>query len=69
MKEFRIWKRYNIYFLFNLRKFGILLKMRTLTGLQAKKYILDPIHKVISLTQIELDIISTPLFQRLRNIT
>ncbi|QEE14798.1 HD domain-containing protein [Promethearchaeum syntrophicum] len=43
--------------------------MRTLTGLQAKKYILDPIHKVISLTQIELDIISTPLFQRLRKIT
>ena len=43
--------------------------MRTLTGLSAEKYILDPIHKIISLTQIELEIISTPLFQRLRNIT
>jgi len=43
--------------------------MRTLTGLPAEKYILDPVHKIISLTQIELEIISTPLFQRLRNIT
>jgi len=43
--------------------------MRTLTGLTAEKYILDPIHKIISLTQLELEIISTPLFQRLRNIT
>ena len=43
--------------------------MRTLTGLPAKKYILDPIHKDIPLTELELEIISTPLFQRLRNIS
>lgn len=43
--------------------------MRTLTGLHAEKYILDPIHKEIPLTQLELDVISTPIFQRLRNIT
>ncbi|WP_457557931.1 hypothetical protein [Candidatus Harpocratesius sp.] len=43
--------------------------MRTLTGLNAEKYILDPIHKEIPLTQLELDVISTPIFQRLRNIT
>ncbi len=55
--------------LIKIRKIGKLLKMRTLTGLTAKKYILDPIHKGIALTQLELDIISTPLFQRLRNIT
>lgn len=43
--------------------------MKTLTGLEAKKYILDPVHGPIPITQIEYEIISTPLFQRLRHIT
>ncbi len=43
--------------------------MKTLTGLPAKKYILDPIHGPIPITALEYGIISTPLFQRLRNIT
>ena len=43
--------------------------MKTLTGLQAIKHILDPIHGPIPLTKVELDIISTPVFQRLRGIT
>ena len=34
--------------------------MKTLTGLDASKVILDPIHGSIYLTQLELDIISTP---------
>lgn len=43
--------------------------MRTLTGLEARRNILDPIHGSIPITQIENKIISTPLFQRLRKIT
>lgn len=43
--------------------------MKTLTGLNAVKRILDPIHGPIPLTPIEIDVISTPVFQRLRNIT
>lgn len=43
--------------------------MKTLTGLDAKKYILDPIHGPIPITQLEYKVISTPIFQRLRNIT
>lgn len=43
--------------------------MKTLTGLKAVKNILDPIHGPIPITQLELDIISTPIFQRLRSIT
>ena len=43
--------------------------MKTLTGLDAKKYILDPIHGPIPITPLEYKVISTPIFQRLRNIT
>ena len=43
--------------------------MRTLTGLDARRNILDPIHGSIPITPIENKIISTPLFQRLRKIT
>ncbi|MFX1298339.1 MAG: HD domain-containing protein [Promethearchaeota archaeon] len=43
--------------------------MKTLTGLNAEKEILDPIHGPIPITPIELKIISTPVFQRLRYIT
>ena len=43
--------------------------MKTLTGLDAEKYILDPIHGPIPITPLEYKVISTPLFQRLRNIT
>lgn len=43
--------------------------MKTLTGLQATKHILDPIHGPIPLTELEVKIISTPVFQRLRGIT
>jgi HD superfamily phosphohydrolase len=43
--------------------------MKTLTGLDAEKHILDPIHGPIPITSVELAIISNPIFQRLRNIT
>jgi HD superfamily phosphohydrolase len=43
--------------------------MKTLTGLEAEKKILDPIHGEILITPVELAVISTPVFQRLRNIT
>jgi len=43
--------------------------MKTLTGLDAKKYILDPIHGPIPITPLEYKVISTPIFQRLRKIT
>jgi len=43
--------------------------MKTLTGLNAAKYILDPVHGMIPITDIELQVISTPPFQRLRGIT
>jgi len=33
------------------------------------KYILDPIHKSIPITSLELQLISTPIFQRLRRIS
>ena len=43
--------------------------MKTLTGLEASKSILDPVHGNIFITQIELEVISTKIFQRLRKIT
>ncbi len=43
--------------------------MKTLTGLIAEKYFLDPIHGPIPITPVELEVISTPIFQRLRSIT
>ncbi len=43
--------------------------MKTLTGLIAKRYILDPIHGPIPITPLENKVISTPVFQRLRKIT
>ncbi len=43
--------------------------MKTLTGLPALKHILDPVHGMIPITEIELKLISTPIFQRLRNIS
>lgn len=43
--------------------------MKTLTGLNAVKLIMDPIHGPIKITEIELKIISTPVFQRLRKIS
>jgi HD superfamily phosphohydrolase len=43
--------------------------MRTLTGLEAIRNILDPIHGSIPITPIENKVISTPLFQRLRKVT
>ncbi|MHA1334291.1 MAG: HD domain-containing protein [Promethearchaeota archaeon] len=43
--------------------------MKTSTGLEAFKIILDPIHGSIPITKLEYKIISTPVFQRLRYIT
>ncbi|MHA1732206.1 MAG: HD domain-containing protein [Promethearchaeota archaeon] len=43
--------------------------MKTRTGLEACKHILDPIHGIIPITPIELDVISTPVFQRLRQVS
>lgn len=43
--------------------------MKTLTGLDARKLIMDPVHKMIPITELELEIISTPVFQRLRKIS
>ncbi|MFX1569040.1 MAG: HD domain-containing protein [Promethearchaeota archaeon] len=43
--------------------------MKTFTGLLAKRHILDPIHGPIPITHLENEVISTPVFQRLRNIT
>lgn len=43
--------------------------MKTLTGLNASKTILDPVHGSIPITELELKLISTPVFQRLRNIS
>ncbi|MFO8017347.1 MAG: HD domain-containing protein [Promethearchaeia archaeon] len=43
--------------------------MKTLTGLPAEKNILDPIHGPIPITPVEYEIISNPIFQRLRYVT
>ena len=43
--------------------------MKTLTGLIAKRYILDPVHGPIPITPLENEVISTRIFQRLRKIT
>ncbi|MGV9173352.1 MAG: HD domain-containing protein [Promethearchaeia archaeon] len=43
--------------------------MKTFTGLKAEKNILDPIHGPIPITSLEYQIISNPIFQRLRKVT
>ncbi|MBD3253636.1 MAG: HD domain-containing protein [Candidatus Lokiarchaeota archaeon] len=43
--------------------------MKTLSGLTASKYILDPVHGPIPLTSLEVKLISQPIFQRLRKIS
>jgi len=43
--------------------------MKTPTGLIARMHILDPVHGPIPITQVEYEIISSPIFQRLRFIT
>jgi len=43
--------------------------MKTLTGLKAGKKIVDPVHGEIPVTEVELAVISSPIFQRLRSVT
>jgi len=43
--------------------------MKTITGLDARKKILDPLLGEIPITELEYKVISTPVFQRLRQVS